>query len=489
MSFTEFYCDATNGSNLNSGSTTSASATYTSPANGGWNSGTGVFTPVSGNPSSTVNVGDFASVYLDAATVAVFVARVTAVDSTTITLSTTAKMGTAPTTGATGFTVKVGGAWKGPNAGVGFPFGATNAIAGTLTNVAGDEFRVTMLAGASFAFTSSIATATITGPVTIQGATSAAGDGGRAVFTSATSGVGTTFNGSFITIRDIQFTSTASAGTGTNLTVASSNSVIRRCVVNGARASGISNTGALNVFVECEAYDNNKANSVSNSAGFSFTAGARLVRCISHDNTGSNGSGFNTIESGGVLAFESCIADTNGQYGFASAGTPGGATILALKQCDSYNNASHGIFITPPSSGTTVHIENCNLVKNGTGGTGYGIAGTGSFLRTGVIKNCGFGAGTQANATGTTNSLGNIQEEGSVTYASNVTPWNDAPNGDFTVTLAAAKAAGRGTFLETAASYAGTVGAPCIGAGQPDASAAGGGLLVIGGMTGGNQRT
>jgi hypothetical protein len=55
---------------------------------------------------------------------------------------------------------------------------------------------------------------------------------------------------------------------------------------------------------------------------------------------------------------------------------------------------------------------------------------------------------------------------GNVTYANDVTPWTDPANGDFRISLAAAKGAGRGTYTQTAASYAGTVGYPDIGAAQ-----------------------
>lgn len=120
MAFTDFYCNS-GGSNLNAGSTTGA-AIYTA-TNGGWNSGTGVFTPTSGNPSLTVNVGDFASIYADGSTVTGFVGRVTAVSSTIITVSTTAKSSTAPSTSASGISCNVGGAWLGPNGTSGFPIG------------------------------------------------------------------------------------------------------------------------------------------------------------------------------------------------------------------------------------------------------------------------------------------------------------------------------------------------------------------------------
>ncbi len=57
-------------------------------------------------------------------------------------------------------------------------------------------------------------------------------------------------------------------------------------------------------------------------------------------------------------------------------------------------------------------------------------------------------------------------ESGSITYAADVTPWVDPANGDFRITLAAAKSAGRGSFTQTQSSYTGTIGYPDIGAAQ-----------------------
>src|SRR4051812_30524080 len=120
MAFTEFACRS-GGSNLNAGTRTgsstvpgtSADFTY---ASGTWVSATGVFTVASGNPSSDgVAVGDFASVYADGASVTTLVGRVTARTTTTITVSTSALSGTT-TDGTSNRTLKIGGAWKGPNA-------------------------------------------------------------------------------------------------------------------------------------------------------------------------------------------------------------------------------------------------------------------------------------------------------------------------------------------------------------------------------------
>src|SRR5215472_6750624 len=96
--FTEFYMNASTGSNLNGGSD-AGTVTYTS-TNGNYNAGTGVFTPTDGsNPvTAGVTVGQFASIYIDGATVGVFVTRVTAVTNATngtITTSLTIAAGTA----------------------------------------------------------------------------------------------------------------------------------------------------------------------------------------------------------------------------------------------------------------------------------------------------------------------------------------------------------------------------------------------------------
>lgn len=111
MSITEFYMQST-GSNLNAGSTNSDAASLTY-ASGNWVQSTGVFTVASGNPQSDgVQVGQWASVYANGSTNTGFVGQVTAVDSTTITVSLTTTIGTTvPTDGTGNRTLKIGGAW------------------------------------------------------------------------------------------------------------------------------------------------------------------------------------------------------------------------------------------------------------------------------------------------------------------------------------------------------------------------------------------
>lgn len=79
-----------------------------------------------------------------------------------------------------------------------------------------------------------------------------------------------------------------------------------------------------------------------------------------------------------------------------------------------------------------------------------------------------------------------METAGTVTYPSNASPYNSPTTGDFTITLAEAKGAGRGAFLQTASGYAGTVGHQDIGAAQhADSGGSGGGIQVARGMHGG----
>lgn len=110
MAWSDFYFRS-GGSNLNSGSTNADAATLTY-ASGNWVQGTGVFTVASGDPSADgISVGDWVSVYANGSTVTPFVGKVTARDTTTITVDLTNKFGTAPTDGTGNRTLKMGGAW------------------------------------------------------------------------------------------------------------------------------------------------------------------------------------------------------------------------------------------------------------------------------------------------------------------------------------------------------------------------------------------
>jgi len=403
-----------------------------------------------------VSVGDYASVYTDGSTVTGYIARVTAIGGggLTLTLSTTAISGTAPTTGATGISCTTGGAWLGPNGATAFPFGFITSAA---TNVAGNPYRVNYKNNATYNVTAAISH-NKDGFGVHQGYTSSAGDGGRATIDGGTSGTSYilfSVDGYFIEIRDFIFAHNGATGTADGVRFNHGIGLAVNLVCHDVKGYGLRVLDRFTL-VECEAY-NCGSNGYEGNASYNA-----FIRCIAHDNTTN---GF-SITGSSVLV--DCIADTNGGSGIKAEG--GNNQILTCIKCDCYNNTSDGITLSVGNT-AVAYIENCNLIKNG----GWGINDTVST--TVNVLNCGFGAGTQANTSGTTSFVAGsgYTIAGSVTYASNVTPWVDPANGDFRINLAAAKNAGRGNFTETAASYAGAVGYPDIGAAQhQDAASTGG---------------
>lgn len=477
MSFTEFCCRS-GGSNLNAGTRTgsstepgtSADLTY---ASGTWVAGTGVFTVASGDPvADGLAVGDFASVYADGSSVTGFVGRVTARTSTTITVSLSSKMGTAPADGTSNRTVKIGGAWQGPNGTSGFPFNINTAA---LKNAAADTCRINLKNHATYSVTANITDGGSTTATAFEGYTTAYGDGGRATIAGPSTGSAfVLFQCGSVSCTYKGFIFDSNGATGSSDLVSASGGTWISCVAKNGRGNGFISTGVAQ-FHECESFANNASNT-ANKGGFACSGTlARFSRCISHDNTGSNTRGF--YYGGGYVSYKHCIADTNGQDGFNLGGNLG---LFSMVGCDSYNNTGNGLTITSSTCG--IWVDSCNFVKNG----GYGISASGTG-QTGCITNCGFGAGTQANTNGTTTGLVGLPLLGSVNYASNVTPWTDPANGDFRISLAAAQAAGRGTFTQTASSYSGTVGYPDIGAAQSTGSGGGGGMIGGGNLSGGFQ--
>ncbi len=461
--FTEFYCQS-GGSNLNAGSTTSNTAAYTS-TNGNWNGSTS-FTPTDGStPASSVNVGDFASVYLDAATAAVFIVRVTAVAAGVngaITVSITAKAGAAPASGATGRSIKVGGAWIGPTGAVQTPFNLSTFAAAT--DSTRNRPRINLKNGSSYLPTTTLALNQSTS-VTIQGYTTTPGDGGKAIIDFSTNAFGVSGNSSNIVLSDLIVTTTASSGTTDLITLSGQAVALVRVVMHGAQQNGVTFSGTGAVAIECEAYGNNLSNAVG-AGGFAGNGTFAAYYCISHDNTGSNSAGFaiNSVANALTGTLDHCISDTNGGKGMSLIGI--GTGVFLITNNDFYNNTSDGIGVTGVTSTgqATLYIRNNNFIKNGGKGINV-VTGAGGNTISGLIDNNGYGAGTQAN--GGADVISSLVDSGtSVTYGSNLTPWVDPANGNFSNNLAASQGAGRGAFTETAASYAGTVGYPDISAAE-----------------------
>ena len=448
MAFTEFYCRAADGSNLNAGSQNAAAAAFTY-ASGSWVASTGVFTVASGNTSSDgVAVGDFASVYADGATVGVFVGRVTARDATTITVSLTAKSGTAPTDGTNTRTLKVGGAFKGPNAAEVFPFSFAQS---TMTDSGGNPPRINFTG--TFNVSAGITHAN-NGVIAWEGYTTSPGDDGKATIDGGVAGAGytiLTISGTGNLFKNFIIQNNGASGAAHGLAVSGAGTVVIGCVAHDLRQHGF-NISSAACLVKCEAYNCNQSNT-ANSGGFAFPAGANALvsRCISHDNSGTQTVGFYS-DAGVVL--EHCIADSNGGRGFYF-NTNG---IVRLLNCDSYNNIGSGVEIF---GATKLFLQNCNFVKNGAWGI---LATSASSL---IVSNYSrFGAGTQANTSGEVSSYVGIVQFTTASYSADVTPWADPANGDFRINLSAAKGAGDGAFTQTAASYSGTTAYPDIGAAQ-----------------------
>lgn len=468
MPCTEFYCNASIGSNMNGGSDENASPSY-SATNGGWNSGTGVFTPTSGNPSLTVTVGQFAAVFVDGATTPGFVGRVTAVNSTTVTVSITVKTGTVPTTAASGISINVGGVWKGPNGTDGWPL---SIVSPNTMAVSSNPVRFNLKNNATYSVTAQITLDSNSQVVFYQGYTTTAGDGGKVVIDGGTSGASFTIlriSGARVRVTDFIIQNNGATGSADGIESLSGEVVLRGLVINNVRGSGIRINGNNTLVVECETHTCNQSNT-SNKAGIlASTNLVTHVRCIAHDNSGSNTSGF--LTTNGQVWYFNCISDTNGSHGFANSGFGGTAW---YQNCVAYNNTSSGIAATSFGSDNAFYVENCLLVSNGA----YGFTGNGSTQRFQFYYNAFY-----SNTSGQINSshVNDAYIVGSVTLTGN--PFVDAANGDFDLNTtagagAACRGTGRGTFTQTASSYTGTLGYPDMGAVQHQDSGGGGGTTI-----------
>ena len=459
--YTEFYV-VTTGSNLNSGSTTGNTATYTGV---GDSDGTSVFTPSDGStPASSVNVGDFASVYVTAgATVATFIGRVTNVAAGVngaITVSTTAKSGTFPaaSAGAHTITCKVGGAWAGPSGATSFPFGFVTAAQ---TDAAGDVVRVNFKNGTTYSITAAMSH-NVAGPIWFQGYTTSAGDGGRAIIDGGTTGASyvlLTMNatGTQVHLRDLIFQNNGATGSAVGVSHTGARSIIERVTVNSVRGNGLTAAGAGSLLIEVEAYACGQANA-SNTAGISAAQVVTLDNCTAHHNTGTNVSGV--ISSGTLVTLNNCILAANGKDGVVSLTVN---ICLELDQVTCYGNTGAGVNVT--GNNADLLVSNSLLANNGT----YGVSSTGTGAQARLVNSAFW-----SNTTAATN--GAIDDSGTVTCSA--APMTDPANGDFSLNTtagggAACRGAGRGKFPLDPSQYTKTTtGFPDIGAVQSQAGAA-----------------
>lgn len=481
MSYVDFCCRS-GGSNLNAGTRTgnstipgtSADFTY---ASGTWVAGTGVFTVASGDPAAAgVAVGDYASVYPDGSTVTPFVGRVTARTSTTITVSLTIKMGTAPTDGTGNRTLKIGGAWAGPSGSVTFPFALLNT---TVTPTVDDILCLNVKSDVTASMTANI-TCSLAGPYQVSGfATTYRDESGKWTISGATTGasyIALTISGARAFYTDMVIANNGATGTAVGLSATGGRFHGYRLSVSETRGAGMSVTGVCSLY-ECETFACNKSNTAS-SGGFVMTSSGVVNRCFSHDNTGSNNNGFVSTGGNVLVIMRDCISDSNGKSGFLV----NGSASLSLSGCDFYNNGTNGLLLETNSS--VVTVENSNFVLNATYGVRCTVAGVID------LQNCGFpAAGTTANGTDISSTSGVITNDAPITIAANTTPWNAPGTGDFRITATSNKGTGRGAFTSLGSGKTGTVAYPDVGAAQ---STGGGGasniLIPCGGFSGGFNR-
>ena len=488
-SYTEFCC-RNGGNNLNAGTVDGGSTepavtplvTYTA---GDWNSTTDIYTAPVGADMTEAVVGRFASVYVDGDTVPTtnqyLTGRISVVNAGTrqITLTAIRTLGTEVTTGTGNRSMRIGGAWNGPNGAV--PW-FDNFPGQTSTNADNNPPRVNLKNDKTYSVTANI-------PISVgdcavfAGYSSTYGDGGIATIDGGTSGASyilfsVSGTASPALLQDIEFKNNGATGSANGVSISAPSCVIWRCVFRGMVGAGYNLAGGGTVLVECEAYGNNTSNTAA-TPGIGATAISNfiaLTRCISHDNITSNSPGFRILASSIV---NSCIGYNNGSYGYTGSVS---SRPHIISNCDFYNNGAaaspgNGGGITSVGSGV---VENSNFLKN----EDYGVnTMSASFLP--IYANNGFGKGSMANQTGDLlNNSGGYILLNSVDYTPNTAPWNDVDTGNFTITNSEAKGRGRGKYTQEQPGQSGTEAFPDIGAAQ-SSSASGGG----GGGDGGGIRT
>lgn len=453
------FCCRLGGSNLNAGTRTGdntvpgASADFTY-ASGDWVAGTGVFTVASGNPlTDGVAVGDFASVYADGSTVTGFVGRVTARDATTITVSLTAKSGTAPTDGTGTRTLKIGGAWRGPDSTTTFPFAFIETACKDST---GRFPRINLKNDVTYQIFSPGVTVTQS-QLTFQGFSTSYGDFGKATISGdATANpvyalIYIVEGGGGISVsnacKDLILTNNGDEGDNAGLGHAhmgllSYCAQIYRCTTNHNWISSFDFNG---ICVEGECYDYDFGGSVNMGA---WVGSVLNLRCIAHnsnplphpyDITGVNVVGFHTNHNNVY-----CVS-TN------IHGKGSDSFTESCMNCDAYNCDLDGFSVEALG-----YFKNCNSVSNVN--AGFTVLNTNSAIL--EVDTSRYGTGTQANG-----STINAPDNGDVSgYTTNLSPWVNADNGNFTLFLGEAFEVGLGSFTQIDSSYSGCVAYPDIGA-------------------------
>lgn len=470
--YVEFYCQS-GGSNLNAGSTTNNTALYTSAA-GNWVQSTRVFTPTDGvNPvSAGVTTGMFASVYVTAgATVATYIGKISAVQNATngtITIDGTVNTAIPPSNGTGTITLKVGGAWAGPNGTQGFPFtmGQLDSLA---TTPSSNSVRVNLSDAATYSITAAISGVSQSG-VTYQGYHTTPGDNFKATIDQGTTAAVILNMGAGMKVINLIFVSSATTGSSNGVT-GSGNNVVYRCVVHGTRGSGI-NVSSQCMVQECEVYDFNKSNT-NLAHGIQVGGLGPVINNYVHDATaGTNVTGIGTgAGTDAKLIYGNIIDTLSGDGIFVASGGAAASIMTHTIINNTIYNCRNGIAVAASAGKYFLVIQNNHLIKN----SAFGFEGNTTFTQLeGVFYNNGYGSGTQGNASGNYSHTGQmVLDDGTgnnsrTVFASNTSPFVDSANGDFRNNLSTANFTGRQFFTQTdtGLTQPNTVGYPDIGAVQ-----------------------
>lgn len=474
MAFSERYVD-TGGSNLNGGFPTGGAYPVTS-TNGAFTQGGGAggndrFTAAAGTPFSGCAVDDCVASFADGAAAPTgYVGVITAINGggASIDLHLTRFAGTRPTTGASGRTAVVGGAWAGPTGTTSFPF---NFVTTVLTNAALDPVNVNFAAG-TWNTTGNL-THTLAGPVRFTGTLNGSNQP-TSNFRGAATGasyIGLTCSGTNTVFANFDFAQNGDTGTtGSSwLNITGTNCEVTRCRFHDCWRDGLLIAGGGAIVTECEAHNCN-LDDASDFGGFGVTEESTWIRCWTHHNsiapsTSANGMTVAT-GAGEPLILIDCLFTHNGKHGCHS---PGGSVSVFAYGCVFANNDESG-FNSIANASTLSVFENCIFSDNADYGIEY-------FAASGRVsaRNCGF----FSNGIAPTLNVNASFLTGTITFSAD--PFVDATNGDYDLNTTAgggadARNAGIGTFLEDSGEYSGvTLGYPSLGAAEPDAAAPGGG--------------
>lgn len=360
MAFTNFYLIAggAGSADINAGSSIGAAQATTT--NGNWNAATGVFIAASGTPFASTIVGDYASVYVDGATVTLFVGRVTAVTSSTqITVDvTTIKYGAAiPTTSATARSCTINGSWNTEQVLAAGGLATFTVPQSTKINIKGN---LTLTANRTI----SMAGATTT-PLWFSGYNTTPGDLDNDTTNSLAKPIWT-FNATFglsSTGTHQLYTSLSVAGNRSNfIWQINATAPVRllRCRIENVSSNASAHTFTPNGSAHSIQYCWFKAPTTGTSNGVVDTLGASYVYgCIAE---GGGLAGFSGTSNG--VVYTNCVCLNNTGVGIL-------ATTGAFKAsgCTIYNSTSDGIKWsgTPTTGGA--HITDCLFNICG----GYGI--------------------------------------------------------------------------------------------------------------------